>query len=112
MKDNNPDEKVMAEVCETMNLLEGKKNIAPDPYLFDRIMIRLQSVNDTEESSLRPKNMAASVILIMILIVNIFSFYIIMRGEASAPEAGNGIKNLKTEYQFLTADYLERITDL
>jgi hypothetical protein len=35
-----------------------------------------------------------------------------MRGESSAPEAGNGIKNLKTEYQFLTADYLERITDL
>lgn len=113
MQDSKQTEKVLEEVSKTLSLMREFKSIEPDPLTFDKISAELN--NGTAINRTTPFFMRAaipSLILIVVLLINVFSFYMILRNSGSPGEKSVNIKDLKTEYQLFVTDYLERITDL
>lgn len=109
--DSTKRDAIFSEVNATLNLMNNFRNIETNPYAYEKIQTGIRYRNENYNSKFSFATALPSFIIILVLLINLFSFYMIVN-SATANGEDISIKDLKTEYQISFTDYLERMSDL
>jgi len=104
----NKCKRIKKEVDKTLQLFDNLEDPSPNPYLYTRLLARIQSMEATQQSALTPALLPAGfrlALFSLIIIANIITGVFFLQKQAVQSESKIDNLNIIAKEYYLTQDY-------